>query len=647
MSLNVPLTPRNGSALHIVAVCRISTEHQDERSLDDQEALLRKYIAQHYDGPVDWTMIKSQGSGEYLDREEFFQLKEHIGSGAFDLVIAEDSSRYCRRIHSVVLCEDCEDSGTRLIAINDRVDTFDANWRDSAMMSSWHHERSNRDTSDRIKRSLENRRKNGGALERMIYGYIVPEGAKSDLEVKKDPEAELIYDRWFSMLELGATYFDVADWLNDSGVPDGPYASNEKWDGRMVARVTHNAKLKGIREGGRQKSVRINKTGRRRSVKTLPEKWYDRECPHLAFIDPERYDRVIALLDERNAKYARVGINGCDTRKNVAKKRTRFPGQMLVCGVCGHKYVFGGHGQKHHLMCDGARSHTCWNGASVNGPLAAEKIMAAVLQAVQSLPDFDEVFLAEIRNEIDQIESRAPDERIRCQQQIEKLERELDNFLNFIRQGSASETVHREICRIESELKNQRNSLKRLQKPAPTKLSIPSIAELKSLAIGCLNEHAIESWEFRTLIQKLIPKIVVFPHQLCDGGGFVLRARFRLRLGDLLESTVAKQALSESLEQVLEVDLFNPPQREAFRRRIIELRNQSGDNGKMTEKKIAAQLGLTITATQRGAALQRKMDALGIEDPYLAITEPPSDGKLKRHLHHRYRFKPLTTAGEY
>ncbi|HBN78757.1 MAG TPA: hypothetical protein DD473_23690, partial [Planctomycetaceae bacterium] len=464
---------------------------------------------------------------------------------------------------------------------------------------------------------------------------------------KKDPEAELIYDRWFSMLEKGATFTDVSDWLNESGVPVGPYARNREWDSRMVGRVTRNAKLKGIREGGRQKSVRINKTGRRRSVKTSPEEWNDRECPHLAFIDPERYDRVISLLKERNAKCARVGINGRDTRKKVSKKRTRFPGQMMVCGICGRNYVFGGHGQKEHLMCDGARSYQCWNGASVDGPLAAEKIMTAVFQVVQSLPDFDEALLDEIRNEIDQIELRVPDERNRIQQRIEKLERELDNLLNFIRDGNSSETVQREIPRIESELKNQRSCLKRLQKPAPTNLSIPSIEELKSSAIDCLKEHAIESWEFRILIQKLIPKIAVFPHQLCDGGGIVLRARFRLRLGSLLESTIAKQALSESLEHVMQVNLFNPPQREAFRRRIIELRNQSGDEKKLTEKEIAGKLGLTVTGTQRAAALQRKMDALGIEDPYLAITEPPSEGKLKRHLHSRYRFEPLPTAGEY
>jgi hypothetical protein len=52
-------------------------------------------------------------------------------------------------------------------------------------------------------------------------------------------------------------------------------------------------------------SKRINKTGRRRSVDAPPEDRLERNCPHLAFIDAERYDRVIRKLRARNDKYRR------------------------------------------------------------------------------------------------------------------------------------------------------------------------------------------------------------------------------------------------------------------------------------------------------------------------------------------------------
>ena len=58
-SLNPPLIPKNGLFLYILVIARISTEHQDKRSLDDQIAKVREYIAQVYSGPIEWKIIKS------------------------------------------------------------------------------------------------------------------------------------------------------------------------------------------------------------------------------------------------------------------------------------------------------------------------------------------------------------------------------------------------------------------------------------------------------------------------------------------------------------------------------------------------------------------------------------------------------------
>jgi site-specific DNA recombinase len=64
------------------------------------------------------------------------------------------------------------------------------------------------------------------------------------------------------------------------------------------------------------------------------------------------------------------------------------------------------------------------------------------------------------------------------------------------------------------------------------------------------------------------------------------------------------------------------------------------------ERSIAHDLGITQPAVQYAAALQRLMDQLGITDPYVPVTEAPTEGKLCRHKHKRYRFDPLPGAGE-
>ena len=143
------------------------------------------------------------------------------------------------------------------------------------------------------------------------------------------------------MLENGASFAEVADWLNENGVSPGPYCRSAQWDGPMVGRVTRNPILKGVRERNNKMSQRVNRTGRRRSVNAPPEELPERHCSNLAFIEPGRYDRVVRLLRLRNSKYRRHTENGQDPRANISKKRTRWPGQHVYCGVCGRLYVYG------------------------------------------------------------------------------------------------------------------------------------------------------------------------------------------------------------------------------------------------------------------------------------------------------------------
>ena len=274
--LDPPLVPRRGRTLRVLGIGRISTEHQDQRSLADQEALLRRYVQEHYDGPTQWTVIAGRGSGEYLDRKDLTQAVELIESQTLDLVIAEDLGRLCRRIYAYEICETAQDSGTRVIAINDHVDTAREDWHLGALFSVFRHESYTRDTGKRIRRSLRNRFVHGGVVQFVIYGYVKPEGAKTDDELRKDEAAGPIYDEWFLMLERGASYGEVADWLNSQGIRPGPYCRSSRWNVARVRGTTLNHILKGLRVRNKKMSKRVNKTGRPRSVDAPAEERLER-----------------------------------------------------------------------------------------------------------------------------------------------------------------------------------------------------------------------------------------------------------------------------------------------------------------------------------------------------------------------------------
>ena len=96
-NLDPPLVPQNGCLLKVVKVARISTDRQDPRSLDDQQALHEAYVEDHYAGDVHDQTLATQGCGEHLDRQELIDLELLIESKTIDLVIVEDLSRICRR----------------------------------------------------------------------------------------------------------------------------------------------------------------------------------------------------------------------------------------------------------------------------------------------------------------------------------------------------------------------------------------------------------------------------------------------------------------------------------------------------------------------------------------------------------------------
>jgi hypothetical protein len=259
------------------------------------------------------------------------------------------------------------------------------------------------------------------------------------------------------------------------------------------------------------------------------------------------------------------------------------------------------------------------------------------LAAIETLDDFDPVYLNLVGQQVASAGSSRP-ERLATERQKEaRVRAEIANVLAFIRGGTQTQSLRDELNRLEAELRQIVMKCNAIEQEPTDATPIPSLAQLKQIARQSMARQATTPYEFGRIMRELIPKIRVFPYRLCDGGGTVLRAQFTLSLASLLTSVQCHDDLDKVLSREMTVDLFDPPQREAHRREIIFLRAQG-----LTEKTIAQQLDITITAAQRAAALQRRMDQLGLSDAYIPVTVPREDTqKSWRHLHPRYKFEPL------
>ena len=644
--LKPPLTARNGHTLKVLLPCRVSDPgpgKQDIMSLADQEAMHRRWLSEHTSLPLATKVLAGSGSGECLERREYHQLIELIESNEFDLVVTEDLGRIVRRIHAHLLCELCVDHHVRLIACNDHIDTLESGWEDRSIFSAWHHERSNRDTSDRIKRSHRNHFEQGRCLSLPIYGYHKKAGGKTDDDLEKVPEAEPIYKEWFQRLDDGESYSAVADWLNSINVPTGPYTRQTKWDCHMVTRGSHNVLLKGFRFRNKRKTRRNNESGRYLSEKADPKELLLRRVPHLAYFDEAYYDRVIAKVDARNAKYRRNGKGGPDPCKNRSKKRTRYPGQTVYCGICGRLYVFGGHGQTDHLMCEGAREYKCWNGITFDGPLGARSISGVSINEIEKLEDFDSVFLDKLDDHARVVDAARHGRLEAIDRDLRTVRQQIDNVMTFIRGGDGSKRVRAELHRLEE--KEKEHLWRRGEEvSAPSEIIvIPSAEEVKVIGRSSFQDLSITSFEFAKRMRGLTGNIFVYPFRYCAGSTYVLRAKFQLRLAGLLPDKRVREVLQGPLTRELKIDLFDMPQHVKFRKQVVVGRQQRDANGrKRTERDVANALGITETAAQRAASLDRLMQQQGLTDPYVLQLEPPADhAKLRRHLHPRYHFEPL------
>ena len=200
----------------------------------------------------------------------------------------------------------------------------------------------------------------------------------------------------------------------------------------------------------------------------------------------------------------------------------------------------------------------------------------------------------------------------------------------------SSQTLLTELRLLEvqqDELQRERDLLDAAPKQ---ELILPSLNEILKIARETIEPLGSESQEFARCMRQILYPIHVFPYRLCDGGHPVLRAEVHLTAIPFVPVHEPKlPGLTQRLSSVFTVDLFHPPQREAFREDVMRLTH--ANDGAMTERQIAAQLGITQPAVQNAKKLAREMQRCGLVDPYVAISEPPGDyGKLRRHHHRRH-----------
>jgi len=636
------MKPRNGHTYQIGIVARISgCQGQKEVSLEDQIDHGKEEARQYCDGglPVNYRTISTKGKGESLDRPELDEIETMLRSGGLDLLVVEDLGRLVRGTEASRLCGIAVDHKVRVIAPNDCIDTADPNWEEDVIGACRDHVGHNAHTSKRLKHKMKNRFvKMGASMARPIYGYSVPKDAKTYNDWLKDETATAVLLELFRRYKAYSNFSVLADWLNKTGVPTGPYDRTKRWDSAKVRRLMSNPLLKGLAWRGSRHTVKHHETGRRISVKNPAGPVYY-SCPQLAHVPEILWDEVNEIRQIRNRGLGRKPVDGNDPRAGITRKRTVFPGQHARCGICGRFFYWGGHGKKSGMMCSGVREYQCWNAMSFNGYFASKAIMLSVIQKLEELPEFDATLLEKLNQEAESMKSQSSTKLVAAEQELHVLMQRIGRLVDAISQTGLDDDLQAKLL----DLKTQRFQLQQLVqtlKEVPGQaVTIPPMASLKQRVGDALQKLAGESPEFGQLMNRVITDLKVYPYRICDGNRIVMRAQFIFNLVPFVGASVVPGEAEAVLRHEMTVDLFEPPQRVQYRERVVYLQ-QSG----VAIKEAARQLGITQVAAQNAIKLHRFMEEQGIRDPFVAMREPPADDtKMKRHLHPRYDFHSLGT----
>jgi site-specific DNA recombinase len=633
---STPIMPRRGEELQVLIIARISTLKQDELSLADQVAFCKQKIREIWDGPVAYRELTTQASGERTDRPELEELRRLVRTRTLDIVIAEDIGRILRRQRVHEFGELCEDHDTRLIAINDMIDTADESWRMMITMLAMHHERHVEDSARRVHRSMANRFLTGQLDTPPVFGYRTDADGKLGIDEPLRP----FVTEMFYRVESGESFASIATDFNARGVPlrGAPTLKATTWSGAHISKLVRREIYKGLLRWGATKNRRINETGRRVPIGTDKSEQLTRTAPHLALIDPERFDRIGVMLQEKNGRFSSPAQPLAARRGGFPRQQESvFPSTHLRCGHCGRKVTASNNGS---LRCSGGESLSCWTSSCGSSRLIAARALGHVQELVLETRRGRDELCREIT---DRLQRTMRQDRTRVRR-LEKMVRELGSeqsrLIELARSvDTAIPELAVELSSVRRRLESTRRDLDLARLEQPQILVPPTLDRMIELAGRVIETGDLERPDFFRAMSQAMPRMFryMFRPFRRDSMQWLPRIAAAIDLSGLLPPCPERDVLWGQVHRVVTFDGF------AHQPWMIQLpivRDLFAEG--LTKQQVADEIGYPLTYVKEIEKVLRKMEERGTDDYLEPLVKPlPGGRKHRRHTKPGYEFRPL------
>jgi DNA invertase Pin-like site-specific DNA recombinase len=607
--------------LKVIMIGRISTVHQHEESIAASFRYVEDYLHKAYDGDMAITPLGEQASGMLVDRMTILQAEELINTGEWDLVITEELSRIYRNPrYQYCFVQDCVDAHTRIICIADNLDTAEDHWELMLGTAALRHGLVVTDTRRRVRRTASHSFLNGGMVQKYRFGYRklgVAEANSGEygppgLRIAKLPECTPIIRQMRDRVLAGQNYVTIAEWLNELGVPPGPYCKSTLWTYKQVVGFLRDPILHGLRTFGDVRYETILGNGKKRRVKNAsPETSFH---PELAHLSVEEHQQLLEYMTQRNQPRA----NWQNPRRNVPRSRVIWPAQHARCAVCRelmHRY------NGDNLKCQNAhrrQPEQCWNHVQLDGEVAREKIVDWLFKNyLDPNPNLRQALLDAVWEELQRVQQRSGWLGEKLDLQIKELEQQATYLAKAIAMGGEMDVLVTQLAHIQKE---RVKAARKRAAQSETQLSTAAATSRQELN-DRLQEQVLAlarvSYEFGDLMRQVLPVFWIEPVQALDSGLVRPRGRLVFRPDALMDSS---QPPDQSAATELVVDLFDPPEHIKHLGACLREKRQ---NPRWGYVRIARSLGIGRMTVKRALAYARLMELAGTEAPYRQLNSRP------------------------
>ena len=336
--------------------CRLSQDDGldgDSNSLQNQKRILEQYAIDHR-FPNPQFYVDDGYSGASFNRPDFQRMMADMEDGKIGIIITKDLSRLGRnQLHTGLYIEErFPQFGVRYIAINDNVDTENAESSELMPFKNLFNEWFVRDTSRKIRAVQRAKAERGERLgTRAPYGYQKDENTKGRLLV--DEEAAAVVRRIFALCAAGNGPSQIARVLRreqvlcpamyayqrfGSGHSGLDMAKPYNWNSDTVAAMLENELYIGNTLNMKY-STKSYKD--KRKVERPREDCMVIEGSHEALIDKETWDIVQRVRQHKR-------------RRTNMDEQNKWSG-LVVCADCGSVMVL----HRAHTMSASYNHFTC------------------------------------------------------------------------------------------------------------------------------------------------------------------------------------------------------------------------------------------------------------------------------------------------